>query len=115
MYVVRTKDIQINEQEKLQLNRSLLVILLHFAMKKLTTLSLNIELDEELWLMIYIFIIKAQKLHLIMLYSKTISGVLPFLDLIKDNPNLSEIYIKVSNAPTWDDAGLLEIKDSIVQ
>lgn len=97
------------------MQRSLLVILLYFGMKKLTTLTSNIELDEELWLTIYVFILQAQNLHLLMLNSKSISGVLPFLDMLHDNPNLNEVCIKVNNAPTGDDETLRKLQNTIIK
>ena len=97
------------------MNRSFLLILLLFGVKKLTTLSSNIELDEELWLTIYIFIVKAQKLQLLMLYSKSIYGVLPFLDMLHDNPNLNEVYIKINNPPVCDENTYKELKLAIIR
>ena len=96
---MRNKNAQLNEIDKKKMDKALMVILLYFAQKRLATFSSNIELDEDLWLVIYVFLAKAQNLQIMMLYSKNIYGVLPLLDMLHKNPNLNEVYIKVNNPP----------------
>ena len=70
-------------------------MLLLFAENKLDWLHIRDSIDEERWLSIFVFLIKAKTLSKIYLLTN-FPGLIPaFLDLAGDNPNLRKIVINV--------------------